>query len=84
VTATIPNAQLTAITHCELAAIALDKAHHALQHPDLEYGGAVILAPSGRKHIAEIEQTLRAIHALLRPSDAPAHELSQPEPTSFS
>ena len=64
-TTTIPSAQLEAITRCELASIALDKAHRALQHPDLEFGGGALLAPSGRKHVEHSERTRRAIQALL-------------------
>jgi len=65
VTTTIQSAQLEAITRCELASIALDKAHRALQHPDLEFGGGALLAPSGRKHVEHSERTLCAIRALL-------------------
>ncbi|MBN9202029.1 MAG: hypothetical protein ABS61_05565 [Microbacterium sp. SCN 70-18] len=52
--AAIPSAQLEAITRLELAAIALQKAHVALQHPDLHLDGLTVLAPSGRKHIEQI------------------------------
>lgn len=52
--ATIPNAQFEAITRLEIAAIALQKAHVSLQHPDLHLDGLTVLAPSGRKHIEQI------------------------------
>lgn len=52
--ATIPSAQLEAITRLELAALILQKAHTALQHPDLRLDGLSVVAPSGRKHIEQI------------------------------
>lgn len=52
--ATIPSAQLEAVTRLELAAIALQKAYVALQHPDLRLDGASVVAPSGRKHVEQI------------------------------
>lgn len=50
----IPSAQLAAITRLELAAIALQKAYVALQHPDLRLDGVTVVAPSGRKHVEQI------------------------------
>ncbi|MCC4907778.1 hypothetical protein [Microbacterium sp. cx-59] len=67
--ATIPNAQFEAIARLELAAIALQKAHVAMQHPDLRLDGLTVLAPSGRKHIEQITRlSLRICEATTAPS----------------
>ncbi|SIS17800.1 hypothetical protein [Microbacterium sp. RURRCA19A] len=64
--ATIPSAQLQAITRLELASDALDKALRAVQHPDLEFGGSALIAPSGLKHLGAIRQTLHALESAIR------------------
>lgn len=64
-TTNIPSPQLDAITRLELGAIALDNALRAVQHPDLEFAGGALVAPSGLKHLAEIRQTLHALESAI-------------------
>ncbi len=71
---TIPSAQLQAITRLELASEALDKALRAVEHPELEFGGGAIIAPSGLKHLAQLRGTLHNIERAIRPSDSTAYE----------
>jgi len=67
---TIPSAQLEAITRLELAAIALQKAYVALQHPDLRLDGITVVAPSGGKHVEQITRlSLRIREATMTRSD---------------
>lgn len=84
-TATIPSPQLQAITRLEFGAIALDNALRAVQHPDLEFGGSALIAPSGLKHLSEIRQTVHAIESVIRPNGSAALETTakaQPERAS--
>lgn len=77
-TAIIPSAQLEAITRLEFAAIAAGRARGALAHPDLQLGGAAILAPSGQKHLVELRATLDDISSKVRSSDPSAYEPRPP------
>lgn len=63
---TIPSAQLEAITRLEFASDALCKALRAVQHPDLEFAGGAIVAPSGVKHLSQIRSTLQAMQRTIR------------------
>lgn len=84
-TATISSAQLQAITRLEAGAVALDKALRAVQHPDLELGGAAIIAPSGLKHVAAIRHSLLAIESAVRSDRSAAPDTAStasPSPAS--
>lgn len=65
---TISTAQLEAITRLERAAIALQSAHTALQHPDLCLDGITVVAPSGRKHIEQITRLSLRIREAVSPA----------------
>ncbi|WP_125130769.1 hypothetical protein [Microbacterium sp. 10M-3C3] len=83
--ATIPSPHLQAITRLELGAIALDNALRAVQHPDLEFGGSVLIAPSGLKYLDAIRQTLNALESAIRRSGsatADATVTAPPTPAS--
>jgi hypothetical protein len=77
---TIPSAQLQAITRLELAADALEKALRAVQHPDLEFAGGAIVAPSGLKHLGQIRSTLQAIECTVHPADPTAFQIEPESP----
>lgn len=77
-TTTIPSAQLQAIKRLEFASDALGKALRAVQHPDLEFGGGAIVAPSGLKHLSQIRASLQAIERTIRQS-GPSFDEAEPE-----